>query len=90
MPKDETGKVADPRLNTVIFLCTESLRISGIMLQPYMPDKAALLLDMLGVDEKMRGLEYARVGKDFTYGTPKVDLGKGPKGVLFAPLLSDE
>jgi methionyl-tRNA synthetase len=54
-----------------------------------MPDKAARLLDMLGVDATKRTLEHARVGMDFDYGTSKVPLGKGHKGVLFPPLISD-
>ncbi|KAI9652151.1 MAG: methionyl-tRNA synthetase [Alyxoria varia] len=39
-------------LNTVIFLCAECLRICGILLQPFMPDRAARLLDMLGVERE--------------------------------------
>jgi methionyl-tRNA synthetase len=55
-----------------------------------MPTKAARLLDMLGVDSANRTLDHARVGADFEYGTSKVDLGKGHKGVLFPPLISKE
>ena len=42
-------------LHTVIFMCAESLRISGILLQPFMPDRAARLLDMLGVEREEPG-----------------------------------
>ena len=89
MARDTTNAAFDPRLNTVIYLAVEALRISGIMLQPYMPAKSALLLDMLGVDESKRTLEHANVGRDFNYGTSKVELGKGHVGVLFPPLTSD-
>jgi methionyl-tRNA synthetase len=55
-----------------------------------MPGKAATLLDMLGVDESKRTLDHARIGTDFDYGKAKVDLGRGVKGALFPPLISDE
>ncbi|KAK4964120.1 hypothetical protein LTR28_004035 [Elasticomyces elasticus] len=76
----------DPPPNTkehidrIVFLCAESLRICGILLQPYMPDKAKLLLDMIGVDEGRRTWADARVGADATFGVPMVDLGAGSKG----------
>jgi methionyl-tRNA synthetase len=54
-----------------------------------MPAKAANLLDMLGVSDDRRTFNDARVGADFTYGTSRVDLGKGKAGVLFPPLASD-
>ncbi|KAK4996560.1 methionyl-tRNA synthetase [Elasticomyces elasticus] len=85
----------DPPPNTkehidrIVFLCAESLRICGILLQPYMPDKAKLLLDMIGVDEGRRTWADARVGADATFGVPMVDLGAGSKGVLFPVLGSD-
>ena len=54
-----------------------------------MPGKAALLLDMIGVDEGRRSFKDARVGADFDYGVSKVDLGKAQVGALFPPLSSD-
>lgn len=77
------------RVDTTIYLCAETLRIVGILLQPYMPDKAAQLLDMLGVGPTMRGLDHARLGADEQYGVSKVDLGQGHAGALFPPLASD-
>lgn len=78
-----------PELDKIIFLAAESLRIAGILLQPYMPNKASRLLDMLGVDENSRTFAHARSGRDSEYGTSKVPLGKGTQGVLFPPLTSD-
>ncbi|KAE9982584.1 hypothetical protein BLS_005833 [Venturia inaequalis] len=81
-PNPETSE----KLDEVLFLCTEALRIAGILLQPYMPTKAALLLDMLGVEENKRSLEFAKPSVDFTYGESKVPVGKSHEGVLFPPL----
>ena len=53
-----------------------------------MPQKAAELLDMLGVDDNHRTVEYTKVGKDRDYGKSRVDLGSGEFGVLFPPLSS--
>ena len=57
-----------------------------------MPEKAALLLDMLGVEnvESKRNFAAARVGQDLDYGVPNIELKKGLEGTLFPPLLSDE
>jgi len=62
----------------------------GILLQPYMPNKAKMLLDQLGVDESRRNLEYCTVGLDLEYGIPMVPLGSGHVGALFPPLASEE
>ncbi|KAK2608748.1 methionyl-tRNA synthetase [Conoideocrella luteorostrata] len=56
-------------LNLVIYNSAEALRIAGILLQPIMPTKAALLLDELGVREDRRTVEFAVKGKDADYGT---------------------
>ncbi|KAH7062091.1 tRNA synthetases class I (M)-domain-containing protein [Macrophomina phaseolina] len=72
-----------PHVDRTIFLCAETLRIAAILLQPYMPSKAAELLDMLGVDEKKRSFEFAMVCRDFDYGVSKVNLSKA---VLFPPI----
>jgi methionyl-tRNA synthetase len=85
--KKQPDRDTSERLEEVLFLCTEALRIAGILLQPYMPTKAALLLDMLGVDEKKRSLKFAAPDMDYTYGKSKVPVGKGQDGVLFPPLV---
>ena len=80
--------LAAPELATIIYLVAETLRKVGILLQPFMPNKARQLLDMLGVSEQRRTFDWT--GKvDDSYGTSKVDLGRGIKGVLFRPLQSD-
>ena len=76
------------KIDRIIFLCAESIRISGILLQPYMPSKMKGLLDQLGVDPSKRRFENAKFGADTTYGTPMTPIGKGLEGVLFPPLRS--
>lgn len=77
-------------VDKIIYLAAEALRITGILLQPYMPNKAKLLLDQLGVDDSHRTFDYCKPGRDSDYGTPKVELGTAHKGVLFPPLPSEE
>ncbi|KAI9841209.1 MAG: methionyl-tRNA synthetase [Sclerophora amabilis] len=77
------------RVDLTIYLSTETLRICGILLQPYMPNKAAELLDMLGVAAGNRTFTSARLDRDAEYGESKVELGRGTEGVLFPPLNSD-
>jgi methionyl-tRNA synthetase len=76
------------RLNTVIALTAEVLRICGILLQPYMPEKAQQLLDQLGVDDSKRTAEYAVIAADVDYGISKIPLHEGYKGILFPPVLA--
>lgn len=64
--------------------------MAGILLQPYMPNKAKMLLDQLGVDESRRTLEYCSVGLDPEYGIPMIPIGSGHVGALFPPLVSEE
>lgn len=75
------------QLDCVIYLCAESLRICGILLQPYMPAKMKQLLDMLGVAEDARMYVNASLGKDQDYGESKYEIGKESE-VLFPPLSS--
>lgn len=77
------------KLDRIVFLCAEALRVCGILLQPYMPGKMEMLLDMLGVGRDARGFEKARYSGDLEYGTSTLGLGKGTTGVLFPPLRSD-
>ncbi|KAL9128970.1 MAG: hypothetical protein Q9217_002445 [Psora testacea] len=78
---------AQDRLNGVIYLCAESIRICGILLQPFMPSKMRQLLEMLGVSEDSRSFRNAVFGSDHNYGQPKYAL-TGQKGVLFPPVIS--
>ncbi|XP_014561553.1 hypothetical protein COCVIDRAFT_33539 [Bipolaris victoriae FI3] len=77
-------------VDKIIYLASEALRITGILLQPYMPNKTNTLLDQLGVQPDRRTLEYCKPGADLDYGTPLVELGGMYKGVLFPPLTSLE
>lgn len=76
------------RLDRVIYLCAESIRICGTLLQPFMPSKMKQLLDMLGVADDARLYSNAVLGSDRDYGEPKSPLGTGAQGVLFPPLSS--
>ncbi len=51
-----------------------------------MPEKAAQLLDMLGVDISRRNFNDARLGVDDSYGDPMLAPGKGAWDALFPPL----
>jgi methionyl-tRNA synthetase len=77
-------------VDKIVYLASEALRITGILLQPYMPNKASTLLEQLGVQPDRRTLEYCKPGADFDYGTPLVELGVRQEGVLFPPLSSHE
>ncbi|KAM0813493.1 putative tRNA synthetases class I (M)-domain-containing protein [Seiridium cardinale] len=58
-PWDLAGKGDDHKLqlHQVVYLSAESIRIAGILLQPFIPEKAAEILDRLGVDPGHRTLE---------------------------------
>lgn len=77
-------------VDKIVYLAAEALRMTGILLQPYMPGKAKMLLDQLGVDESRRTFAYCKPGCDLEYGTPTVEVGSGYAGTLFPPLSSDE
>ncbi|KAJ0334369.1 hypothetical protein COL5a_000426 [Colletotrichum fioriniae] len=70
----------------VIYYASEAVRSAGILLQPVMPTKMGMLLDMMGVEAGKRRFEHAVFGNDLTYGTPAVDLGRpGEFNSLFPP-----
>ena len=77
-------------VDLIIYLAAEALRMTGILLQPFMPNKAHLLLDQLGVQQDRRTFEYCKPGADLEYGTPVIELGSRFQGVLFPPLSSQE
>ena len=74
-------------MDRIILVAAESLRIAGILLQPFVPGKAAEMLDRLGVDPARRALVDARFGADTTYGisTYVPEPGSTDAG-LFPPL----
>ncbi|KAH7077320.1 methionyl-tRNA synthetase-like protein [Paraphoma chrysanthemicola] len=76
-------------VDKIIFETAEALRMIGILLQPWMPNKANLLLDQLGVQQDRRTFAWCQPGVDLEYGEPMVEIGAGHKGVLFPPLPSE-
>ncbi len=72
-----------------IYLIAETLRICGVLLQPFIPERASRLLDMLGVDPSRRTFAHASPHRDDSYGESSVELGTGYKSVLFPPLRSE-
>ena len=73
-PGDPAAAVTmQDEVDRTIYLIAETIRIVGIMLQPFMPTKSKLLLDLYGVAEDRRNWEWCRVGADDSYGVPMVD-----------------
>lgn len=61
-------KKTDPaRMETVLYVTAEVLRIIGIMVQPYMPASGASLLQLLSIDTNA---SFADLGKRLVSGTP--------------------
>ncbi|KAK5630846.1 hypothetical protein RRF57_006561 [Xylaria bambusicola] len=73
-------------VDQTVFITAESLRMVGILLQPFIPEKACELLDRLGVDPTRRRLEDAVLDGDDSYGTSMVPLGTGAQDSLFPTL----
>lgn len=84
-----TPEDIEAKIERVVYLNAETLRLAGICLQAFTPDAASRLLDMMGVSPDRRGFEWCVIGKDDEYGSPLVSLGKAGQGVLFPPLTSD-
>lgn len=85
--KNENDREAEQkRVERTIYHSAEAIRLVGILLQPYMPDKASQLLDMMGVDQTRRSFKDARLGADETYGAANAPIGKGAWDSLFPPL----
>ncbi|CCX31042.1 Similar to Probable methionine--tRNA ligase, mitochondrial; acc. no. Q9C2H9 [Pyronema omphalodes CBS 100304] len=68
--------------NKIIFVAAECIRITTVLLQPFMPTKAGEVLDKLNVEKEKRGFEFAKYGSDDTFGEGT----KGKKGAVFPPL----
>ena len=77
-------------VDRIVYQAAEALRMTAILLQPYMPTKAKTMLDQLGVHEARRTFEYCGFGRDLDYGTPMVDLGTKYQGALFPPLTTED
>ncbi len=61
-------KTDSARMETVLYVTAEVLRIVGVLAQPYVPASAAKLLDVLSVPDDARTFAY--VGARLTSGTP--------------------
>lgn len=89
-----SGDPADvARLQEVVYHSAEAVRVAGILLQPYMPEKASILLDKLGVATSRRGFEDAQFGVDGDYGESKSPVTSdhvGSKGDALFPHLAVE
>ena len=86
----DPNPAAQANVQNIIFTCAESIRISAILLQPFMPSKMKRCLDLLGVEQSKRTFDDARHRADYTYGIPLVDPGKaGSEGTLFPPLVAE-
>lgn len=73
-------------IGQTIYIMAETIRNMGILLQPYMPQKARNMLDMLGVPHENRSFEFCGFGKDSDYGEPMMDPGWTAHDSLFPPL----
>ena len=74
-----------PWLDTIIHVTMETLRVSGILLQPVIPKMASKLLDRLGIEGTERhweNLECFKTCQGKTGGYYSKSLGKS-EGVMF-------
>ncbi|CAG8929715.1 unnamed protein product [Penicillium salamii] len=81
----EPWRSPDPQ--RVLYNVAESLRIAGILLQPFMPGKSHDLLALLRVDTSdpsKRAFAATAYGSDADYGEGV------QRGILFPPLLTEE
>jgi methionyl-tRNA synthetase len=67
----------------VYALSLETLRICGILLQPFIPSKAGMLLDALGIPRSERCMQHAQyLSRSVGSVTPGVKLfSRAPKNV---------
>ena len=61
-------KTKPARMDTVLYVTAEVLRVIGIMAQPYIPASAASLLQLLSINNDARN--FADLGKRLVPGTP--------------------
>ncbi|GAA5907951.1 hypothetical protein JCM5296_000769 [Sporobolomyces johnsonii] len=74
------------QVHRALFFGSESLRIVGILLQPFMPDKSSQLLEALGVDPLRRRWEDLAVGNGGERVATPVKGGLWPP-VVVAPVM---
>ncbi len=63
-------KVDPERMQTILYVTAEVLRIIAIMTQPFMPTSMARLLDLLNVAPNARGFDQAEAAKALAPGAP--------------------
>ncbi|KAI1135092.1 tRNA synthetases class I (M)-domain-containing protein [Hypoxylon sp. FL0543] len=85
-PWDRAKEGDTAAVQQIVYYAAESLRLAGILLQPFMPEKSGQLLDRLGVSQDRRTLRFAELHADDSYGTSTVPLGEGAQSSLFPPL----
>lgn len=85
-PWDKSKEGDTVAVNQIVFYAAESIRVVGILLQPFIPEKSAELLDRLGVGHDRRTFQHAELHADDSYGTPMVPLGEGAQRGLFPPI----
>lgn len=54
------------RMNTVLYVLCECIRIIALLLQPFVPKSAKILLDNLGLVNEVNGVKFICCNKDFT------------------------
>ncbi|RLV93486.1 Methionine--tRNA ligase mitochondrial [Spathaspora sp. JA1] len=74
-PSDKLSSEYATLVNSYIFLCAETCRITSILLQPIAPDLATSMLDRLGVSKDCRNSTFAKFGADSKYGIGANDKG---------------
>ena len=62
---------AQAKVDTILYVTLEALRVSGILLQPIAPSLAAALLDRLAVPPAERTLAHADFGRSGGEALPK-------------------
>jgi methionyl-tRNA synthetase len=74
----------------IVYQSADCLRVAAILLQPFMPERMKVALDMLGVRDSARHLRRALIGHDMKYGVPRMAVGeRRGEDTLFPPLTSE-
>ena len=94
----QAGPEACKRVDDIVYTACEALRVTLILLQPFIPEKAKEGLDRLKVSNDMRNFEHAVIGADTMYGQGvsehELSMKRSKKipaldRLLFPPLIND-
>ncbi|KAI5964131.1 MSM1 [Candida pseudojiufengensis] len=55
-------------INYYVYLCSETIRISSILIQPIIPSLSNDILNRLNVEPSKRNSNFVKIGKDLNYG----------------------